>query len=262
MNWNQKMLPLAIAALISLSGCTSAGNTVRSEKPETTGKETEKTAKTQESAKKEEPKEIKEEKKPEISLVDSYVTPYVNSIGTQYVQVISEFENTGNTDLYLSNGTYDLEDTEGNLIAVQEYAFTFPQILKPGEKGYIYEKEILDEPLTVDVQVVPKAKAKVRTIEDIRFEVSDIDVSFDDWGRVHVMGRIENPTDEDQSLVQVVTLLKDSDSKPIGVIWTYANDVAANDKTSFEMSESLPEGITADDVASYETFAYPQMLQF
>lgn len=48
---------------------------------------------------------------------------YTNSIGTVWSQVIVEIENTGSSDLYLSSGSYDLEDADGNLIASENHGF-------------------------------------------------------------------------------------------------------------------------------------------
>lgn len=190
---------------------------------------------------------------------------YTNSIGTPYVQVIVEIENTGTTDLYLSSGSYDLEDADGNLLASNSMVSTYPTVISPGEKAYMYDEDMMDEPVSGEIVVKPRPNVKIAQVENIRYNISDVNISTDKYGRLKAIGRIENGTNENaDGMIYIVFILKDAGGNPIGQIFTILmDDLAAGDKIGFEATETmLPNDVTAESVASYEVFAYPMQIQF
>ena len=72
------------------------------------------------------------------------VASWINSIGTMRIQVIAEITNTGSTPIYLSSSSYDLEDSNGQIIASKQYISTYPDVINSGEKGYLYDETSLD----------------------------------------------------------------------------------------------------------------------
>ncbi len=189
---------------------------------------------------------------------------YTNSIGTVWVQVIVEIENTGSSDLYLSSGSYDLEDASGGLIASRTAVSTFPDVIKPGEKAYMYEETTLDSAVDGEITVVPRVDASKAKVGCIRFDVTDFSISTDSYGKLKGMGRVENTSEEASSMTYIVVILKGADGNPIGQMFTILTDeLKAGDKIGFEMSAfSLPDDVTMDSVADYEVFAYPMQMQF
>lgn len=189
---------------------------------------------------------------------------YTNSIGTQYVQMVVEIENTSSADLYLSTGSCDIEDENGKLIASQSMVSVYPSVISPGEKGYMYDTTILDEPVSGNLVLAPRPDVKQAKVENVRYNVTDLELKEDSLGNLKAVGRVENTTEEDGSLVYIVVILKDAGNVPIGQLFTIlTDDLAAGDKIGFEASTlSLPDDITKDSVASYEVFAYPYQLQF
>ncbi len=61
-----------------------------------------------------------------------------------WLQTIVEINNNGTVPLYLNTSSYDLEDAEGNLVAAQSLVSCYPEVIDPGEKGYMYEDTTLD----------------------------------------------------------------------------------------------------------------------
>lgn len=192
------------------------------------------------------------------------VKPFVNSIGTQYAQVIVEIENTGTSPLYLSSGTYDLETADGFLVTSNSMVSTYPQVIAPGEKGYMYEEDMLDERVDGELTVKPRPDIEKATIEDIRYTVTDVEISPDKYNGLKVKGRVENQTEEDApGMVYVVFILKDAAGVPIGQVFTIVDELPAGDKVGFEASGlSLPDDVTADTVASYDVYSYPSQFQW
>lgn len=189
---------------------------------------------------------------------------YTDGIGTTWVQVIVEIENTGTSDLYLSSGSYDLEDGSGNLIKSSTMVSTFPDVISPGEKAYMYEETTLDNAVEGSLVVLPRLSVEKATVENIRFTVTDVEISTDQYGQLKAMGRVENTSGEESSMTYIVVILKDSGGTPIGQMFTILTDtLAAGDKIGFETTEmALPDDVTAEQVASFEVYAYPMQMQF
>lgn len=193
------------------------------------------------------------------------VRTYTNSIGTTYAQVIVEIENTGTSDLYLSTSSYDLEDENGNLVTSNSMVSTYPDVISPGEKGYMYEDDMLDEPVEGSLTLLPRPNVKKSKIDNIRYNITDVELVTDTFGSLRAKGRVENQTSEDADvMIYIVLILKDANGTPIGQMFTIlSEDLPSGDKIGFEVSGmGLPDDITIDSVAGYEVFAYPMQLQF
>lgn len=54
-------------------------------------------------------------------ITGSRARTWTKRIGSVWVQTIIEIKNTGTTNLYLSSGSYDLEDASGKLVASQKW---------------------------------------------------------------------------------------------------------------------------------------------
>lgn len=205
------------------------------------------------------------ENKEAYEITYSSVKTYTNSIGTTYAQVIVEIENTGTVDLYLSSGSYDLENADGKLIASSSMASTYPEVVSPGEKAYMYEENMLDDPVEGELTVLPRPDVKKAKVENVRYSVSDVEIASDKYGWLKAIGRVENTTEKDEDgMIYVVIILKDANETPIGQIFTIImEDLAAGSKIGFEATAiSLPDDVTENSVASYDVFAYPMQMQF
>lgn len=203
-------------------------------------------------------------KKTSYAITDQRAITWTDSIGSTWVQVIVEITNDGTNDLYLGSGSCDLEDANGKLIKSMSLVSEYPEVLAPGEKGYMYEETTLDNPVDGEITVLPRVDAREAKVECIRLATSDVAVSDDSWGEIKVMGRVENTTDEEQSMVQVVGLLYGADGKLLGTTMTYImEDLKPGDKIGFEMGEfSMPDSVTASAVANCVVYAYPNQFQF
>ena len=192
------------------------------------------------------------------------VKTWVNSIGTPWAQAIIAITNTADYNLYLSSfsSSLDLETASGSLFATQNSVNAYPQVIAPGETGYYYEEFILNSLPEGELNPNWHLTIEPATVEQIRFPVSDVTLSADSCGYIKAIGRVENTTEEEQSLVFISVMLFDAENKPIGHMATFV-DLAPKDKKGFECSAlSLPDDISLDDVASYAVVAYNQQYQF
>lgn len=190
---------------------------------------------------------------------------WTNSIGSTWVQTIVEIENTGTQNLYLSSGSYDLEDATGTLIAAQTYVSTYPDVIAPGEKGYMYEETILDDfNQESTLTVLPRPDVKEATVDLIRYDVSDVAISNDPYSGIKVLGRVENNTDETDNMVYIVAFFYDSNNTMVGSAFTIlTEDLMPGSKIGFEINSfSLPDDITAENIAETVVYAYPMQIQF
>ena len=249
---------LALCVLLSLAACSTApaddaDSTTKSTETQSTEPGTEST-----------PEQTTEEPADPYKVTFSSVKSYKNSIGTVWMQAIVEVENTGTSDLFLEPGSCDLEDAEGHLVASKDLS-VYPQIIAPGEKAYYYEETILDtltEPM--DLKILPRLEIKKSTTEHITYPVTDISITDNTYGYLDILGRVENTTQSDASMVYVAVTLFNEASEPIGLVFTIlTDDIAPGEKIGFEASGlSLPDDVTADAVASYTAVAYPYQFQF
>ena len=201
----------------------------------------------------------------EYEITYSNVKTYTNSIGTTYAQVIVEIENTGTTDLYLSSGSYDLEDENGKLITSNSMVTTRPEVISPGEKAYMYEEDMLDEAVEGGLRVLPRPSVEKAKVDNIRYSVTDLEIAPDKFGGLKARGRVENTTSEDaDGMVYVAIILKNAQGAPIGQVFTIiTEDLPAGSKIGFEASGmSLPDDVTSDSVAETAAYAYPLQFQF
>lgn len=190
------------------------------------------------------------------------VKTWTNSIGTSYAQAVLGITNTSNYDIYLGNGDVELETYDGSLVDVGNYISAYPEIISPGETAFYFETIMLDSEPTEELYSVWDIQYAQSKVSKIQFPVTDVDISVDKFGYVKAMGRVENNTSTDQSLVLVSILLFDENNIPIGHMFTYI-DIAANDKKAFECSLLNPAGnITLDSIAGYVAVAYPNQFNF
>lgn len=250
----KSVLALVLVLLLALSACGSDGG----DEPSTTSTAPEVT----------EPAAPPASEEPEGAAYEvSYTNAKVwtNSIGTTWVQTIVEITNTGSKNLYLSSGSYDLEDSSGALVASRSMVSVYPSVLAPGEKGIMYEETTLDN-YTGDssLTVIARPSVEEATVDLVRYNVTDVSVTDDEYFGVNVLGRVENTTDEPGTLVYIAAIFYDASNVPIGSAFTILTDeLAAGSQVGFQFGGfSLPDDFSAANIANTVVYAYPTQYQF
>ncbi len=201
--------------------------------------------------------------KVEYEITYASATLYKDSINTVWVNAIAEIKNTGNTNLYLSSGSMDLEDETGALVKVLNLVSVYPQIIAPGEKAYYYDSTTLSEVSeTANLTLVLHPDVEKAKVSKMEFPVTDVVINDRDYFGVEAVGRVENTSSKDESFLYVVVVLFDNDNKPIAVL-TALPDVKAGAKVGFTATElSLPRDLTKSSISRFEAFAYVRQFQF
>lgn len=232
-------------SIISTLSKTSANNTQDTNKGTTTQKQDSK----------------KPAQNSKYDIVSVYGDVATNSIGTTYMQVAVVIENTGNTNLYLDDASFDIETTTGELVASVSGVYGYPQVIAPGERGVFFEafsNDNLDEAQAYNL--VPHLYVKKATVDLIRFEYSDIKIQDDSYS-ISILGRVHNNTAKDESTAKIVVICYDKNNNVIDVIHSY-KDFAAGEKKGFEISHYPRIDIKASDIANYDVYVYPHQYQF
>lgn len=188
---------------------------------------------------------------------------WTDMVGSTWVQIVVEIENTGSVPLYLRGSRADLETGDGKLFAVIDRLSGDPQIILPGERGVYTVETTLDAAPDGELVVVPYLDVKEATVPATRVAVSDVTVSADQYGWLKAMGRVENTNGMALERVSISVLLFDAEGNCIGCLTTTLTDgVPAGEKRGFEAKNiMLPDYLTPEDVASIEAYAYPYQYQ-
>lgn len=205
-----------------------------------------------------------EPKEESFEIVDSSILAWENSIGSTWCKIVTEVKNTGTAPLYLSAADFDIEDSAGSLLSVANLVSVYPPVINPGESAVYFETTMLDGIAPEAVQnIIPHVKAEKAKVEQILFPTSDVKITDEIYGGIKAIGRVENNTAETQDSVYVAVVCRDANAKAVAVLMTILTGLAPGDKVGFEATAlSLPDGLTAASVSSFETYAYPLQFQF
>lgn len=207
------------------------------------------------------PTEAAKEEKAEYEVGKATAHAYYNSINTAYIRVVVPVTNTGNTNLYLSSCTIDVENSSGTLEDTISSVIAYPDVIKPGETAYYYEDTFYDGDAFSGLKAVPHVDVEKAKVKCIRYEVSEVQIKNEEYFGAYAMGRVENTTDADGSMVHVVVNFYDSDKNLIGRQIDILDDgLKAGEKKSFKTSNL--DSVDVNKVASYSVYAFPDQWNF
>lgn len=197
-------------------------------------------------------------------IIDTHHNIANSSIGTLWIECYSLVKNTGNTNIYLSQGKFDIENKNGHLVETINYVSAYPSVLTPGEVGVYYHYTTFDKGnIETEYQIVPHVDVKRAKVPLVRFPVVDVSVKEDQFGSIDVVGRIKNTSDSKQESIVYAILLYDNNGNLIGVQNGHIyDDVPVNGMVSFEDSFTIDYfGLSYSKISSYEVIAYPYQYQ-
>lgn len=203
-------------------------------------------------------------KKDAYEVGEARAVTYTDSIGSVWAQVSVPVTNTGEVNLYLSTGSMDLEDESGHLVDTVKTVSVYPEVIQPGETAWYYDETTLDEAPSGALKVIPHVDVEPATVDCIRYEVSDVTLADDKYFGIKITGRVENTTEEDESMVYVVAMMYDENDDLLCQAFTVLTDeLKAGDKIGFSMKTfSSNDAYTTGNVARYEVYAFPWQIQF
>ncbi len=157
-------------------------------------------------------------------------------------------------------GSYDLEKENGTLVASRTIRNVYPKVIGPGEKVICFDAGRLDGvDITEETSLIPRVEVDRARVENIKFPVTDIQLSAGVYGGIKALGRVENTTDELYEDIRVAVFLYDTNDMPIGLLRaSLPSRLAPGEKVGFEANEFSSQGsIGIELVARFEAVAYP-----
>lgn len=211
------------------------------------------------------------EQKAEYEIVHTTFTHYKNSLKRENYCGVVEIKNTGKTYIYLKDCTFDFEDNDGHLLQSDTMVSKAPDVIAPGELGYFFHDGLIDEGVSLKngIKLVPTftidvCKKGQEAIVD--YDVSDVAIRDNNHGLgLKVTGRLTNNTTEATNSidVMVVVVFFDKKGEILDIGYTYANEMAAGGKTSFEVTTIFGnKKVKKKDVADYKVIARGNFMQF
>ena len=178
------------------------------------------------------------------------------------MNVLVEFVNTGTCNMYLPEigSTYDLEDSDGNLISAQNPIYAMPTVLRPGETGYLCIMERYEQSKGSDLIVVPRILTKPATLECVRYEITDTQCVMGDFG-IKVLGKVTNTGTETYEQNYIACFLYDENGNLLRNELAGVEYLAPGETTGFETYGLGIPGETVESVAKIVCYAYPVLTQ-
>ena len=180
-------------------------------------------------------------------------------------EMVVELLNISDEPLYLNAKSFDLEDTNGHLLQTDNMIGTAPDVILPGERGYLYNplgtRIDVDTP-NEDIVFIPQYSVKKATAVPHDYPYSDISFKTDAYGDYTMVGRVENDTNEDMDVYATVVYY-DTNGKCMGVTGTTIFDVGVGETQGFEISSfGLQNTFDPNAIGSYTLYMREHHIQF
>lgn len=181
-----------------------------------------------------------------------------------FAQILFVVENKGDCAItlgYEKPSYVDLIDEAGNIVETKNIGGGYPSVIKPGEKSYFFQKEVITTEER-NLTAVPSINFQ-QAFEEITFLPAK-DVTFGKDTRpynpsgVIASGIVENTTGKMVTYCNVYVVLFSGDD-PVGVISSYISDPIHEDgEGKFETMDGreMLRFVNFNDITSYEAFAY------
>jgi len=166
-----------------------------------------------------------------------YVLPFLD-YNSGYVY--AEVENTGDKPVGFNGGLLELFDADGNSIESTNLYSCYPEVLQPGEKGYLNASQSVEEAkeasFIADYMLTVTGKGNSDQIT-LRFPVTakyeTVDESY--WKVTYVTATVENNTDKTYYNYTAVFALKDKEGKLLYVTACYPSYIGLLPGTKVEV---------------------------
>lgn len=195
------------------------------------------------------------------NVLDTYYRFGRSKSNSMYVWVASFtiVENTGNTNLFLAKGDFEISSKSGTILERTSVSSAYPIIIAPGEKGVyycefrFYHNEFTPE--SYDFVVSADLDIQKTHVNQIDLETSNITVASM-YDTIYVRGNISNKTTQNIDNCYIVTFLYDESDKIIGVVPSTISEIPAGRNMNFEITDVMNfNDVSMEEVKRYEVIA-------
>lgn len=183
--------------------------------------------------------EKKEELKMDAELAGADAKVFKDSLNTPYISIYLALENTGNVPFSLKKMYMDFEDNNGRLLGTDKYLVTIPEVILPGQVGYVYSYYYNLTGVDVSNGFKPMPQGEPIPVSNVYvIEISDISVK-NDWSNwITVTARGTNNSGRDISFATPGAIFFDKNDKVVGFCYG-VESFASGETKSFEISGDL-----------------------
>lgn len=145
--------------------------------------------------------------------------------GSFYTYIYAQVTNTGDKDVEYNNGLWEIYNADGDTLDSTDWMNCYPDVLKPGETGYVSAYISLDDVTSVEdaadyLLTVSGKSAKENPIVRLPAEVKYV-YTKGDWRDYHTLyATVTNDTEATVYNYRVVVAVKNAEGKLV-----YAEDV-------------------------------------
>lgn len=182
-----------------------------------------------------------------------------NAAGYAYDAYV-EITNTGSSNLYATDIQFTIRDNDGSRIMIDKNIRTFPVIVAPGEKGYLFnqfgtELTGVYEP-DLELSLVPEFKVLKSAQLPYNYPVGNVTVGYGVAGQ-RLVCQLKNDTPDMASSIYCVALTYDPDGRCTGISGTSLTNVEAHEIVNVQFNPlTMIRPWKNSKIADYVVHAY------
>lgn len=180
---------------------------------------------------------------------------------SDYIRLVTPITNVGNRNIYCGSSTYDIEDSDGNVLQSIQSVNCEPEIIQPGETAYYYEDVEYTGSKKEGIKVTPHPTVKKADSDDcVRYDVNHLTFKKTDSSGLEALGKITNNTKNTTNWVTIaIHVFNKNDALVVTLKASNTKGISSGESMSFTAS-SLDmyrhADFDVDDIGRYEAFAY------
>ena len=155
--------------------------------------------------------------------------------------------NTGSTWIEVTSfsSSYTIYARDGGITETSSFTIAVPSVVGPGETAYLLADIFTDEGRLADYDRAEADGYFEETAEpDAPLTVGNSRVRRAQFGGgVEVVGEISNPGSARVDNAQVGAVYLNGAGEPLGIAWTFAENVEPGGRRGFEATSQVPQGI-------------------
>lgn len=184
--------------------------------------------------------------------------------GSFYAYIYAQVTNTGDRDVEFNNGLWEIYNADGDTLDSENWLNCYPDVLKPGEIGYVTAYTSLDDAASVedaaDYQLTVSGKSSKENPNVILpAEVKYVFIDGD-WRDYHEMyAVVTNNTEATVYNYRVVVAVKDAEGKLIFVEDVMPSYVGIMPGTSVEVKLDLSYDSVVEELLEQGKITFDQV---
>jgi len=174
-----------------------------------------------------------------IEFVNADIVVFNDYFGEPNVSAYSSFVNMSNQAIRIEDARIEYQDKDGKLLLVDDMIECIPEVILPGQTGYIYSyhQDLTGVDLSNGLISIPDGQV-VAARNPYVIDISDLSVKTTQYQDVEVIARGTNNTDREHSFAKIGAVFFDKDNNVVGFCYGFEGFQAGQSK-AFEISGDL-----------------------